>query len=173
MRTLTELKELIKIESTKAYNFKTKQARTKAWARVRALSDEACMILYKQASKYGPQSMRGTVKTFNSGNDEFLVETPYGSMWVSPANDILTKSWYSHTCCIEYTVGQQVIIEFTTEVDTDKYSLRIIPGHISGGTVNETQYAELCKRDDLAFFKYPGKSGVTGLFAQSKAVSHE
>lgn len=170
MRDLKTLKELIKAETTRAYNLKTKQAKAKAWAKVRALRDEACEILYS-IPREGTQSVKAIVKTFRPGDNHFLVETVFGHMWVSPTADVLTKSWCSHTCCIEYTIGQEIVLEFDVEVNTDKLFREIIPGHISGGRVNETQYAELCKRDDLAFFKYPNSNGVTGLFStKSKAV---
>ncbi len=173
MSRLSELKDLIKAESSRAYKLKTRRAKQRAWDKVKALRREALdTILYPMSVKHGPQSIKATVRTFHAGDEHFLIDTPYGSMWVSPASDVATKSWYPHTCCIEYTVGQEVVVEIEYEVNYDGLFLQILPGHIYGGRVNETQYAELCKRDDLAFFKYPNSSGVTGLFA-TKAVSHE
>jgi len=169
MRNIAELKELIQTEISRAYKLKTKKAKERAYEVIHNLKREALDQLYTASEKYGPQSMRATVLTFRSGDDHFLVSTPYGNMWVSPTGDVLSKSWYAHTCCIEYAVGQELVLEFKTEVNSDKLFLEIIPGKMTGGTVNETQYAELCKRDNLAFFKYPGADGVTGLFAKSKA----
>ena len=174
MRTLTEIKAQIEIETKKTYKFKTKKARQKGWDRVKALRREALdNILYPAVKLHGPSSIKAIVRTFHSGDDHFLVETPYGNMWVSPVADVLTKSWYPHTCCIEYSVGQEIIIEIKTEVNHDELFLEIIPGKMYGGRVNETQYAELDKRTDLAFFKHSDSDGVTGLFAQTKAVSNE
>ena len=173
MRALDEIKELIEVETRRADKLKTKKAKIKAWDKVRGLEREACTILYGAVKKYAPQSMKAVVKHFRPGDDHFLVETPYGSMWVSPTGDVLSKSWYPHTCCIEYTVGQEIVLEFHTEVNLDKLFLEIIPGKMYGGRVNETQYTELDKRDDLAFFKHSNSDGVTGLFKQIKAVSNE
>jgi hypothetical protein len=64
------------------------------------------------------------------------------------------------------------VIEIDTEVNHDNLFLQVIPKKMHGGRVNEARYAELCKRDNLAFFKYPKSDGVTGLFA-TKAVANE
>lgn len=166
MKTLSEIKEQIKILETEAYKLKTKAARQKRYAKARELRREAWSMLHEQCKNYGTMSVKATVKHFNPRDEHFLVETPYGNMWLSPCSDELTKSWYSHTCCIEYTQGQTIVVEIDTEVNMDGLFLQLIPKHHRGGRVNETQYAELCKRDDLAFFKYPNSNGVTGLFKQ-------
>lgn len=165
MRTVSELKVLIEAERSRAYKLKTKTAKNKAYDKIKLLRREALDLLYPIAAKNGPQSMRATVISFCAGNDHFLVDTAYGKMWVTPTADVLTKSWYPQTCCIEYAEGQQIVLEFTIEVNHDKLFLEIIPGKMYGGYVNETQYAELDKRDNLAFFKHSNSTGVTGLFA--------
>ncbi len=163
---LTELKTLIKTESTRAYNLKTKKARSKAWDKVRDLERQALNILYAQRDIYSTQSMKCTVRHFTDGDEHFLVESPYGSLWLSPTSDAVSKSWYSHTCCVQYTKGQTIIVEFEIDV-SDRLSLEIIPKRIHGGTLNETKYAELCQRGNLAFFKYPD-GHMSGLFASKK-----
>lgn len=165
---LVELKNQIKAEKDRAYSLKTKKAQSKAWTKIRDLEREAIIILYTEANKIQKHSVVGTVAFFRDGQ-EFIIKTEqYGSLWVSPANDVLAKSWYEHTCCIEYTQGQEVSIEVTIDVDQDRLCLVVVPGKITGGRVNETQYAELCKRDDLAFFKYP-TGQMSGLFSNKKS----
>ena len=84
----------------------------------------------------------------------------------SPTSDVVSKSWYGFTCCVNYVKGQEVIVEFEVDVDSDRLVLIAVPRRVFGGTLDEAKYAELCKRDNLAFFKYPGSNGVTGLFAK-------
>lgn len=170
MKSLNQLKEEIKALKSKGYRLKTTRARRKAFEAARELEREALNILYTAAENVGPQSMRATVKHTNHGDEHFLVDTPYGSMWLSPTADVLSKSWYNHTCCIEYTKGQTITFEFRTEVNHDGLFLEIVLGKVTGGRINEEQYATLCKRDDLAFFKYPNSNGVTGLFASYKGA---
>jgi hypothetical protein len=174
---MKQLKEQLKAAKDRAYSLKTKKAQRKAWDRVRDIEREILFGsggLFEQANVYATHSVKGVVKRFYAGCSDVLIETKeYGNLWVNIANDVEAKSWYDHTCCIEYTEGQTVIVECTIEVDSDRLCLYVQAGHVTGGRVNETQYAELCKRDDLAFFKYPNLNGVTGLFSQSKAVSRE
>ncbi len=165
--TLLELKELIKVESSRAYNLKTKKAQKKAWDKVRTLERQALDILFEQSKGISTQSMKCTVRSFHAGSDHFLVEGPYGSLWLSPTSDAVSKSWYSHTCCVQYSEGQQIVVEFDTEVNLDKLFLEIVPKRIYGGTLNESQYAELCQQDNLAFFKYP-EGNMSGLFSNKK-----
>jgi hypothetical protein len=165
---IKELKTLAEQYRAKARSLKTKKAQQKAYDKAREFEREAFIKLCDERDLYGQFSFKGTVRSVWSGDDGLVVETPYGTMFLSPANDVLSKSWYAETSCIEYIVGQTVYVEATVEVNHDKLVLNIIPGHITGGTVNETQYAELCQRDNLAFFKYP--TGMSGLFATEKKV---
>ena len=164
MRSLNEIRAQIETETSRAYHLKTKPAKLKAYDKIRALRAEALEILYHQAAKFGPQAMRCVVKTFNKYDERFLVDTPHGLMWLSPTSDVVSKSWYEHTCCVKYTIGQEIILDFTTEVNDDKLRLEIITGQITGGVIDEAQFAEMDKRDDLAFFKHTGSDGVCGLF---------
>lgn len=164
---LIELKALIKSESTRAYNLKTKKAREKAWDKVRSLERQALDILYAQRAKYSTQSMKCTVSHFTEGSDNFLVESPYGSLWLSPTSDAVSKSWYGHTCCVQYTKGQTIVVEFEIDVSTDGLFLEILPKRIHGGTLNASKYVELCQRGNLAFFKSPN-GHMSGLFATEK-----
>jgi len=161
-----DLRTQLEAAQKRAYSLKTKKAQTKAFLVVRELRDQILNGLYEQSNKYAKHSVKATVRVAYSGDDS-LFDTEYGSFWISPANDELTKSWYEHTSCIEYTEGQSVVIEFDVEVDSDRLCIYRIPKRVYGGRVNEAQYAELCKRDDLAFFKYPNSTGVTGLFKQT------
>lgn len=170
---LAELKTQIQAAQDRARSLKTKAAQAKAYAKVRELRSQALDLLYGQRDAFARMSVKGTVLWFHAGDDYVRIETPYGSLLANPTSDEVSKSWYGHTCCVEYTAGQTVILELEVDVDSDRLCLKLIPKRILGGTLNEEQYAELCKRDDLAFFKYPGSTGVTGLFAQTKEVSHE
>ena len=146
----------------KARSLKTKKAQNKAYAMAREIEHEVFIKLCDERDLYGQFSFKATVKSFHPHDEHYLVETPYGSMWLSPTADILSKSWYSHTCCIEYTVGQTIIVNATIDVNIERLSLEIIPGKVTGGTLNIKQYEELCNNENLAFFKYP--TGMTGLF---------
>ncbi len=160
--TIQELKDQAEQLRTKARGLKTKKAKSKAYDSAGELESQAWFKLCDERAKYGEFSFKAVISHSRSGDEHFLAETPYGSMWLSPTSDILSKSWYAHTCCIEYTKGQTIVVNAKIEVNNDRLSLEVIPGEISGGSVNETQYSELCKRDNLAFFKYP--TGMTGLF---------
>ena len=153
---MQKFRDDIKALQTEALNSKTKEAAQKCYDKIRTLKSEAWEILDEQASKYGVQVVKGTVRTFMASNDYFLVDTLFGTMWVSPTCDELSKSWYPHTCCVEYSVGQTIYIEVAAEVNLGDLSLSLRPVRMAGGTINEAQYKELCQRDDLAFFKYPG-----------------
>lgn len=166
---MTNLKEKLSIAREKAKLFKTKKAQTKAWAVVREIEHEILTILYAQRDAFAVHSVKATVCWFHAGDDHIALNTPYGSLYGSPTSDIVSKSWYGSTCCVEYTKGQNVVVEIDVDVDSERLCLMVIPKRIYGGTLNEVQYAELCKRTNLAFFKYP-TGGMTGLFAQTKAA---
>jgi hypothetical protein len=159
---IQELKDQAAVYRTKAGILKTKEAQRKAYKKAREYEREAFIKLCDERDKYGKFSFRATVSHFMSGSENYLVETPYGSMWFSPTQDVLSKSWYPQTCCIEYTKGQTIYVEGTIKVNSDRLKLEILPGKVSGGVINETQYSELCKNENLAFFKYP--TGMSGLF---------
>ncbi len=161
------LKESLAAAESKARSLKTKKAQTKAWNVVRELRHEILMLLYGQRDAFQTHSVKATVRWFHAGDDHVCISTPYGTLYASPTSDAISKSWYGHTCCVEYTEGQELIVEIDVDVDSDRLCLEVIPKRIYGGKLNESQYAELCKRTDLAFFKYPN-GGMTGLFA-SKA----
>lgn len=167
MSRVSELRDEAKALRTKGYSFKTKKARMRAFEQASEIEREAWTLLHDQLRTFGPHSVKATVKHFRPRDEHFLVETPYGSMWCSPTGDELTKSWYPHTCCIEYTEGQEIILEINPEVNHDGLFISLVPGRMYGGRVNETQYAELCQQNNLAFFKYPNGS-MSGLFAPNK-----
>jgi hypothetical protein len=164
-----ELREKLKLAKIKALKLKTKRAQNKAWELVRELRRELFLKVSADCSMYQTSAIKGTVLHFSPYSEHFLVSTVFGNMWLSPTADVLTKSWYSHTCCVEYTVGQKIVIEIEHEVKGDDSFICVVPTTIHGGTVNESQYSELCQRDDLAFFKYPD-GHMTGLFKQRKSV---
>lgn len=169
MSVLEELKEQIKSETRRAYGLKTKKAQAKAWSRVRNLRLEAFALLRDECSRYGAHSIRATVRRFTPRDDNYMVDTPYGTMWLDPSSDVLSKSWYAGTCCIEYDKGQQITLEVTFEVDHQALCIYVVPGHVTGGRVNQEQYAELDKRTDLAFFKH-STGGMTGLFSSGGSL---
>ena len=171
-----KLREDLKAAKDRAYSLKTKKAKEKAWTKVREIKRQILIGLYAEREQFAVFSVKGTVVVDNSHcmAEHIGIETSYGLFWVSPANDILSKSWYASTCCVEYQEGQQVIVELEADVNSERLGLFLYPKRVYGGTLNETKYAELCKRDNLAFFKYPElKGGMTGLFASPKAVSNE
>jgi len=164
---MEQLRTSLKEAKTRAYGLKTKKAQAKAWARVREIEREILTHLYAQRDAYAVHSVKGTVLVDNSHcmSEHLIVKTPYGILHPSPTSDVLSKSWYAHTCCVEYTKGQEVVLELHVDVDSARLCLELIPKRIVGGTLNETKYAELDKRTDLAFFKHSGADGVTGLFS--------
>jgi hypothetical protein len=168
MSSLNTLKEQIAAVRTKARSLKTKAAQQKQYTKARELEHQALMLLFAARDSYAVHSVKGTVRWSHAGQDNFAVSTPYGTLHPSPTSDVLSKSWYGQTCCVEYTEGQQVILEIKVDVDMERLCLEVIPSRVIGGTLNATQYAELDKRTDLAFFKHSNSTGVTGLFA-SKA----
>jgi hypothetical protein len=161
--TLQDLKLDIEEQSTRFYNLKTKKGKEKARDAIRDLEMEALTILDEQCSKYATFSIKGTVVHFTAGDEYVCVKTKeFGTIWIDPTSDELSKSWYASTCCVEYIEGREIIIEIDTEVNMDTLCLNIIPKRTYGGTINENQYLELCKEKNLAFFKYP--AGMSGLF---------
>jgi hypothetical protein len=160
--TIAELKTKRDELNSKARSLKTKAAKDKVYKQICLIDRQLCDALYEARDKYGHFSIKGIVHDFAGRGEEILVKTIDGDLlWLSPDNDVLSKSWYPETCCIEYTKGQSVVIECSVETDLQNACLRLLPGKIHGGRVNEQKYQELCKRDDLAFFKYP--QGMTGL----------
>jgi hypothetical protein len=167
---MDSLREQIKAARQRAYSLKTKKAQRKAWDKVHELERELFRLLCEQRDRYARFSVKGTVISDNSHcmSDTFGVDTPNGIFWVSPTCDELSKSWYSSTCCVEYSKGQEVIIEMEVDVNHDRLTLHAYPKRVYGGILNETKYAELCKKGNLAFFKYPD-GHMSGLFAQGRA----
>lgn len=166
MTTFNELKEAIELEKSRFYSLKTKKAKEKSRQRIRDLRTKALLEhLYPARDAYATHSVRGTVIDSTGRGDEIAMKTEeYGLLWISPCNDILSKSWYPNTCCVEYSRGQSVVIECDIDVDSDRLCLIVVPKRIYGGTLNEERYNELCKQDNLAFFKYPD-GHMSGLFA--------
>lgn len=164
--TIKDLKAQAETFRTKAQGLKTKKAQSKAYDAAQDLEQQIFIKLRDECVQYGKFSFKATVNHFNSSDEHYLVETPYGLMWLSPTQDILSKSWYSHTCCIEYTKGQVITVEAEIDVNHYRLTLEVITNKVTGGSVNEIQYSGLCQRNDLAFFKYP--TGMTGLFSQTK-----
>ncbi len=150
---------------TKAYSLKTKKAQDKAWFKVRELDREIWSHLIDERNNYYAQhSIKGTVTRFYDGCEDVLVDTCYGPLWIPITADILTKSWYPGTCCVEYVAGQSIVIEIDVEVDSDRLCLYVVPKRVYGGTINASKYETLCGQNNLAFFKY--KNGhMSGLFA--------
>jgi hypothetical protein len=159
------LKEQISAAKTKARTLKTRKAQDKAWKTVQELEHQALTILYAQRDAFRTHSVKAKVRWFHACDDYVSLFTPYGTQYGSPTSDVVSKSWYGSACCVEYTEGQEVIVELEVEVDSERLCLQVIPKRIYGGKLNEVQYAELCKNPNLAFFKYPGTDEVTGLFA--------
>lgn len=157
-----DLREEIKLAETKARNLKTKKAQSKAWDKVRELEHKLFIELCDLRDTYSTFSFKATVISDNKHSmaDDIMVKSPFGTLHLSPTNDVESKSWYPQTCCVEYTNNQTVIVEVT--VDVVDLKLQLFPKQLIGGTLNTSKYEELCKKDDLAFFKYP--TGMTGLF---------
>lgn len=170
-----KLREDLKAAKDRAYSLKTKKAKEKAWTKVREIEREICHVLYDAAKAFERHSVKGEVVSFHDGEDYVAIRTAeYGLIWANQTSDVVSKSWYGSTCCVEYTVGQTVVVEIDIEVNSEKLFLEVVPKTVVGGKLNEAKYSELCKRDNLAFFKYPElKGGMTGLFASPKAVSNE
>jgi len=167
MSRVSKLREEAKALRIKGYNLRTKKAKQKAFDEASKIKREALELLYVQLETFSSHSIKATVKDFTPKSEYFLVETPYGLMWLSPTNDVFSKSWYATTCCIEYAVGQEIIVEIKPEVNQEGLFIELLPVRIYGGQVNEIQYAELDKRTNLAFFKH-SSGGMTGLFSKKR-----
>jgi hypothetical protein len=162
--TIQEVKDQIKTLETKAYNLKTKKAEERARVQVNELRGQAFDLLCQVRDRYATFSIKGIVKHWSSGGEYVFIKLSDGeAVFLSPTVDVVAKSWYPSTCCVEYTDDQEVVVEFTTDIDMERLSLVLVPRAIHGGTLNQAKYAELCQRHDLAFFKYP--EGMSGLFA--------
>jgi hypothetical protein len=163
---LNTLKLEIETAKARARSLKTRRARDKAWNVVRDLRGKALELLYAARDQYATHSVKGVVRWFHEGDDCVSIRTAeYGTLWANPTSDAVSKSWYAGTCCVQYAKDQAVVLEIEIDIDSDRLCLQVIPRRVHGGTLDEARYAELCKRDDLAFFKYPGSNGVTGLFS--------
>jgi hypothetical protein len=152
--------------TNKAYSFKTKAARSKAWDKVQELVDLSYDEVKPIAESYNGQVAEFTVTHVFTDSIQCYNEK-LGSYNVSKCNDILSKSWYPETSCIDYTKGQVISVTLFAEVTKHfKHEYQVVGitlTKVVGGVVNESKYAELCKNENLAFFKYPGSEGVTGL----------
>lgn len=173
---MDELREQISLAEQRARSLKTKKAQQRAWDKVRELKRELFKHLTERRDKYATFSVKGTVIADNSHcmAEHFGVDTPNGIFWISPTCDVLSKSWYASTCCIEYVKGQEVIIEMDVDINWQSTADRLCayPKRVYGGLLNEEKYAELCKRGNLAFFKYLD-GHMSGLFAQPKVGGAE
>lgn len=165
--TTAELRLEIELAKQVAYKRKTKAAQVRAWDKVRHLERQLLDIMYAARDKYATFSFKATVIADNKHvmSEHIGVKDVSGKVfWISPCNDILSKSWYASTCCVEYTEGQEVIVEAEVDVCRDSLKLILVPKRLYGGTLNQTKYEELCKKGNLAFFKYPD-GRMSGLFS--------
>ncbi len=164
---MKQLREQIEALKSKGYSLKTKKAQMKCFDKVRELERELFFKLCDQRDKFQNHSVKAIVRWFHEGDDQVALRTPYGTLYGSPTSDVVSKSWYGSTCCVQYQEGQEVIIEIEIDVDMESLYLQLIPKRIYGGILNETKYIDLCKQDNLAFFKYPN-GHMSGLFSQKK-----
>ena len=162
---MENLKDKLKVLKSKAFTLKTKKAILNNLDKIRLIERQLLDIAYAQADKYNNTIAEFTVRSFNKSNGEgILTSLTYGTVFFSSSNDKLSKSWHSHLSCIEYTTGQ--IVTATIKTSPHVYGVEIQVADIIGGVLNEAKYNELCNdKQKYSFFKYPNKTGVSGLFA--------
>lgn len=143
----------------RARSLKTKKAQSRAWRLVSDIEREMHDLVQSHAELVDGTTITGEVRT--SGY-EVMVRTAIGNIMVYGCNDVLSKSWYSETCCVSYERGQQIEGEvFVTEVSWRGYSIGL--KNVKGGSFDDARYLELSQNPNLAFFKYP--TGMSGLFS--------
>jgi hypothetical protein len=160
---MKQLIEQIKTLNSKLYTLKTKKAVQNTQDKIRDLETQLFPLLEQELNKFQAKTIEGTVLWFDVSGD-VSVSTEYGDMFLSNCSDVEAKSWYPETCCITYQKGQSIKIDVHFEIDFDRYCIKIVSGKTYGGTVDLNEYDRLSQNPDLAFFKYPGSTGVTGLF---------
>lgn len=159
MSSITELKQKIKDARTKAYSLKTKKAKDKQFLIIRELTRLLNEALLEAIEPYLGARHKATV--LMNGTD-VLAKSEFGTIQLYAINDVKSKSWYDTTCCVSFKEGDVVTFEIMHPHATDG-QLHWIAGKIEGGHFDQQKYDELCKRDDLAFFKKPDGSR-SGLF---------
>lgn len=153
------LKQMRKEAISKIHTLKCKKAKEKQRDILRYITIELNAALLEGITPYLKQRHEATV--LMDGTD-VMAKSEFGTINLYAMNDILSKSWYESTCCVEFKEGDVITFEITCLNITDG-RINWIAGNIEGGHLDQQKYEELCKRDDLAFFKKPDGS-MTGLF---------
>jgi len=162
---MRDYKSEIRVLEKKLGTLKTKKAIEKIFDKLNLLLREFRIHLMDMADQFGTKTLKGIVESYNKNRGTLRIDLgEWGIVYADNCNDILSKSWYNETCCIDYTDGQEVTVIVEAEAGTDSWYLSV--KRIQGGTLNQNQYAELCDRGGLAFFKYPDGT-MSGLFARS------
>lgn len=154
-----ELQQKRKELEQKAYSLKTKKAKQKVYAEIHKIVGAILDLLNEEKKQLEGKTFKGVVVSPGDMREFLIRSEELGLVWANPCNAINSKSYYDHTCCVEFTEGSEVTFELYIEVNSD--GLNLMPTKITGGTLNESLYQELCKKK-LAFFKYP--KGLSGLF---------
>ncbi len=166
-KDLQTLKTDYKTLCTKMATVKTQRSLNKVLDQKRCVSIQIRDILFEQCEElnkeYADLSITGVVKHVwdNCIVVELTVAGQKTTVMASKCNDVLSKSWYDETCCIDYTKGQNVTVKLNFEVTEHHISIAV--KSINGGKVNQEKYEELCKNKHLAFFKYPESDFFSGL----------
>jgi len=162
MSTLKELFSKLRELEIIAYNRKTKQARIKAFDKVRELESIINNELQVIADKYNDTKVTGKVRYFNDkrGTGLVYIESIDRVIDFHACNAINTCTWFDHTACVEFNEDQEVTGILKAKVCNCYIDFQLIK--IEGGKQNLAKFNELNKNNDLAFVVRNGK--VTGLF---------
>ena len=164
MKSISELKEDYTELKKKLYSLKTKKAIEKCRAEMDDIRHGAWLQVVEQCKNYTNCMVKCSVRYFGKRDGELILDTPYGKVFTNACNDVLSKSWYGHTCCVEYAVDQVVYMEL--DFKAGDFNIEVVAGKVTGGILNTAKYNELCNDGNkYAFFKYPDADGVTGLLA--------
>jgi len=159
MSKIQELQKMRKEVTSKIYTLKSKKSQKKQRDILRDITIELDAALLEGITPYLKQRHEATV--LMDGAD-VIAKSEFGTINLHATNDVLSKSWYESTCCIEFKKGDVVTFEITC-LTIIEGRVHWIPGKIEGGHLDHQKYKELCKQDNLAFFKKPD-GYMTGLF---------
>ena len=159
------IKESIETESKRFYSLKTNAAKTKSRAKIVALKVQAAELLDKHVNSISGTITKGKVILVDNRDGDLWIETEeFGRVYASITCSVDSKSWYATTCCVEFERGMEVEFILEASVNFDKSCINLVAKAIKGGRFNAERYAELCQKDNLAFFKYPD-GHMSGLFS--------
>jgi hypothetical protein len=120
------IKEAIETETKRFYTLKTKAARCRSNAKLRALRVQAADILDKAVLDMVGRELTGTVRLVDDRDGDLWIDTvEYGRVYGNITSAVESKSWYPTTCCVDFIVGSEVSFTLTAEVDFERSAIRL------------------------------------------------